>query len=367
MTDPRIDNLARILVTYSTGVQSGDWVLIRAGLPALPLLKRTYYHVLKAGGQATIIFEDDALTEMLLKEGSDEQIAWIPPTDGLMLDQVDVNIRLKAVENTRQLTGVDPAKSRLYSQSRSGMGAKAMRRAAQGEMRWVLTQFPCAAFAQDADMSLDEFENFVYSATFADQPDPIRCWQDLHDEQQRLVDWLEGKKQVHIKGPNADLSLSIEGRPFKNSSGKTNMPSGEIFTGPVENSAQGWIRFTYPAVRLGREVSGVEFQFAEGRLISAQAEKNEAYLLTMLDTDPGARYLGEFAFGTNYGIQRFVKSILYDEKIGGSIHIAIGAGYPETGSQNKSGIHWDFICDMRTDSEVWVDGELFYRNGQFQI
>jgi aminopeptidase len=170
-----------------------------------------------------------------------------------------------------------------------------------------------------------------------------------------------------VRGPHIDLTLSIAGRTFINSDGRRNMPSGEIFTGPVEDSVNGWVRFTYPALRGGREVDGVEFRFADGKVVSATAAKNEEYLLSQLDSDVGARYLGEFAIGTNYKIQRFTKSILYDEKIGGTLHMAVGSGYPETGSRNQSAVHWDFICDMRHESEIWVDGELFYRNGQFMI
>jgi aminopeptidase len=181
------------------------------------------------------------------------------------------------------------------------------------------------------------------------------------------VDWLAGKKQVTVKGPNADLSLSIEGRTFINADGEKNMPSGEIFTSPVEESAQGWIRFTYPAISSGREVEGIELEFKDGKVVSARAEKNEEFLLTMLDTDESARYLGEFAIGTNYGIKKFTKSILFDEKIGGSIHLAIGFGFIEAGGKNQSAIHWDMICDMRDDSEIHVDGELFYKNGQFKV
>ena len=242
-----------------------------------------------------------------------------------------------------------------------------MERSAAGNHRWVLTNYPCPAFAQEADMSLSDYERFVYAATFADQPDPVAAWQAVHEMQQRLVDWLRGKEQVVVRGPNVDLTLSIAGRTFINSDGKRNMPSGEIFTGPVEDSVNGWIRFTYPALRGGREVDGVEFEFKEGQVVRASAAKNEEYLISQLDSDPGARYLGEFAIGTNYQIQRFTKSILYDEKIGGTLHVAVGAGYPETGSRNQSAVHWDFICDMRHESEILVDGELFYRNGQFVV
>jgi aminopeptidase len=216
-------------------------------------------------------------------------------------------------------------------------------------------------------MSLQDYENFVYNATFVDQEDPIQAWQEVHKKQQKVVDWLEGKKEVSVKSPNVDLTLSIEGRTFINSDGKNNMPSGEVFTGPVEDSANGWVEFTYPAISDGREVSGVRLEFKEGKVVQASAKKNEAYLLSQLDTDEGSRYLGEFAIGTNYGIQQFTKSILYDEKIGGSFHMAVGAGYPETGSKNKSSIHWDFICDIKEDSEIRVDDELLYKDGKFQI
>ncbi len=181
------------------------------------------------------------------------------------------------------------------------------------------------------------------------------------------MDWLKGKREVRIVGPNADLTLSIEGRIFINCDGRNNMPDGEIFTGPVEESARGWVRFTYPAITGGREVEGIELWLEEGRVVRATARKNEEYLLKMLDTDPGARYIGEFAIGTNPNIRRFTKSILLDEKIGGSFHLALGAGYPETGSRNESAIHWDMICDMRDGGEIWVDGELFYRNGEFVL
>ena len=207
----------------------------------------------------------------------------------------------------------------------------------------------------------------MYAATFADQPDPIKCWQEVHDRQQRLVEWLNGKRQVVVRGPNSDLTLSFSGRTFINCDGKENMPDGEIFSGPVENSANGWVRFTYPAIRGGREVEGVQFEFKDGKVIAARANKNEEYLISQLDSDAGSRYLGEFAIGTNYSIKRFTKSILYDEKIGGSIHMAVGSGFPETGSLNESSIHWDFICDMRDNSEILVDGELFYKNGEFQV
>ena len=367
MADQRMHKLAEILVHYSTDVKKGDWVRIIADVGALPLVTEVTRLVVRAGGNPSIQLTADDLDEAVLGEASTEQLEWIAPTDVIFNDQIDVSIRIAAASNTRALTGIDPAKQRIQQNARRDLRLRSLQRAAEGRYRWVLTQFPCPAYAQDADMSLREYEDFVYAATFADQADPVACWRGIHETQQRLVEWLRGKKYVQVRGPNIDMTLSIDGRTFVNSDGRRNMPSGEIFTGPVEESVNGWVKFSYPAIRGGHEVEGVELEFKDGRVAQARARKNEAYLLSQLDSDAGARYLGEFAVGTNYGIQRFTKSILYDEKIGGTLHMAVGAGYPETGSQNKSSVHWDFICDMRQDSEIWVDGGLLYRNGQFQI
>jgi len=367
MIDQRIEKLAETLVNYSVGVQPGDWVHVRGHVVTLPLLEEVVRQVVRAGGNPSIQMFNDRLQEIVLEEGSDEQLLWTSPLDNLVGDEVDVRIVLMGAENTRALTAIDPRRQQLQQQGNSKIRESFMRRTAEGTHRWVGTLFPCPAYAQEADMSLREYEDFVYGATFADQPDPVQCWQEIHDMQQRLIDWLVGKEQVVVRGPNIDLSLSITGRSWVNSDGKRNMPSGEIFTGPVEDSVNGWVNFTYPAIRQGREVEDVRLKFQDGKVVDAQAAKNQEYLISQLDSDPGARYLGEFAIGTNYKIQRFTKSILFDEKIGGTLHMAVGAGYPETGSKNRSSVHWDFICDMRQESEIWVDDQLFYKNGEFQV
>ncbi len=367
MSDPRQTKLAATLVHYCTAVQPGDWVLVRGHVTALPLLEEVVSQVLEAGGNPTIMLDADETESAFLRSAGDSQLAWLSPLDEIMAERLDVRIVIRGATNTRALTDIDPRRQQIHQSAHRRFGQTYMQRTAAGAHRWVGTLFPCAAFAQEADMSLHEYEDFVYAATYADQPDPAACWQQIHDRQQRLVDWLRGKEQVQVRGPHIDLSLSIAGRTFINSDGKRNMPSGEIFTGPVEESVNGWVRFTYPAIRGGREVDGVEFEFVDGKVVSARAAKNEAYLLSQLDSDPGARYLGEFAVGTNYQIRRFTKSILFDEKIGGTVHMAVGAGYPESGSRNQSAVHWDFICDMRQDSEILIDGELFYRNGEFQV
>lgn len=363
--DTRTDRLARLLTGYCVEVRPGDWVLIRADLQGLPLVERVVEYILAAGGNPTVQLLADTLDETVLRHASDEQLTWLSPVDQLLAERADARIVIRAPSNTRSLSGIAPERQRILQNAQRPLSQTYMQRTAAGTHRWALTVFPCDAYAQEADMSLREYADFVYAATYADQEDPVAAWRGVNARQQRLVDWLKGKSQVVARGPNIDLTLSIAGRTFINSDGRRNMPSGEVFTGPVEDSANGWIKFSYPALRGGREVDGVEFAFENGRVAKASAAKNEAYLLSQLDSDEGSRYLGEFAVGTNDQIQRFTKNILFDEKIGGTLHVAVGAGYPETGSRNHSSVHWDFICDMRRDSEIWVDGELFYKNGKF--
>lgn len=367
MVDPRISRLAKLLTNYCVEVKPGDKVILRGQHGALPLMQETFREIIKAGGHPFTYFQDDSLTEIMFKEANDEQLAYIHEPQKVIVETYDCSIGIRASENTRTLSGADPARQMIARNASSEMTEIFMRRSAAGEFRWVGTLFPTNAYAQEADMSLSEYEDFVYGACFVDKEDPVAEWGKFSNMQQKLVDWLAGKKEVKVKGPNVDISLSIEGRTFINSDGRRNMPSGEIFTGPVEDSVNGWVRFTYPAIQSGREVSGIELYFENGKVVKATARKNEAFLHSMLDSDAGSRYLGEFAVGTNNGIDRFTKSILFDEKIGGTIHMAIGAGYPETGSVNKSSVHWDMICDMRDGGQIWVDGTEFYNSGRFLL
>ncbi|MCA9971855.1 MAG: aminopeptidase [Anaerolineales bacterium] len=367
MSDPRVTQLADLLVNYSVAVQPGETVFISGTPHAMPLVVETYRHVLRAGGLPTVYLEDDVFTEILLCEGNDAQLQHVAPPLRLAMESYDCRIGIRGAANTRTLSNVDLARQQRRQAATRELTQTFMRRSAAGELRWVGTLYPTQAYAQDADMSLDDFADFVYRACHVDQPDPVAWWLQFKERQQKLVDWLHGRSHVQVKGPNVDLTLSIADRTFVNSHGRRNMPCGEIFTGPVEDSVNGWIRFTYPAIYQGREVEGVELRFEDGRVVAASARKNEAFLHSVLDTDAGARYLGEFAVGTNHGIDRFTRSILFDEKIGGTIHLAVGAGYPETGSHNKSAVHWDMICDMRDGGQIWVDGELFYDSGRFLL
>lgn len=367
MTDPRVEKLADVLVDYSVAVQPGDKVLIEGDTPASPLLRAVYARVLQAGGLPLVVASLPGTDELLFRYASDEQLQHVPPPLQLALETYDVSIGIMGTINTKVLSGVDPSRMVLRNQAWTELMKIFMQRSASGELRWVTTLFPTNAYAQDAEMSLSEYEDFVYGACMPDTDDPVGYWQRFSAWQQEIVDWLAGKERVHVLGPETDLRLSIAGRTFVNSDGRHNMPSGEVFTGPVEDSVEGHVHFSYPAIHQGREVTGVQLWFEHGRVVKASAEKNEDFLLQTLDTDAGARYVGEFAIGTNEGISRFTRQILFDEKISGSFHMAIGAGYPETGSQNESAIHWDMICDLRDGGEIWVDDELLYENGRFVI
>ncbi len=373
MSDPRVANLAKTLVQYSTRVQPGERVAIIGSPVSEELLKEVFREVLRAGGHPypmlglEVLAGMDGLDEIFFAEANDDQLQHVLQTEYIVRTEFEVMILLKSQMNTRSRSSVDPARVQLWKKARGQMNEKFFQRSADGSARWALTMYPTQAYAQDADMGLEEFKDYVYRTTFSDLPDPISAWRQLHDEQQKVVDWLDGRKHIQVEGPNIQMQLSIDGRTFINSDGTHNMPSGEVFTGPVEDSAEGWVKFTYPAIYEGREVAGVELQFEKGRVEKASAQKNEAFLMAMLDMDEGSRYLGEFAIGTNKMIDRFIKNILFDEKIGGTIHMALGMGYPETGSVNKSAIHWDMICDMRENSRILVDGDLLYENGEFKL
>jgi aminopeptidase len=367
VTDPRTARLAEVLVDYSVAVQPGDKVLVRGGAAAAPLLRSIYVEVLQAGGHPLMMVNLPETEELLFRYGSDEQVQHVPEPQRLIMETYDVLISARAAVNTRALSSVAPAKIVVRQQSRRDLMQTVNKRAAAGELRWVGTIFPTNALAQDAEMSLNEYEDFVYGACRVDTVDPVAAWKHFSVWQQGIVDWLKGRERVRVIGPETDLRLNIAGRVFLNSDGTRNMPSGEVYTGPVEDSIEGHVYFSYPAIYQGREVTGVRLWFEKGRVTRASAEKNEDLLLEMLDTDAGARRVGEFAIGTNEGITRFTRQILFDEKIGGSFHLALGAGYPDTGSLNESAIHWDLICDLRGGGEIWVDDELLYRNGAFVI
>jgi aminopeptidase len=364
-----IEKMAEVIINYSTAVKPGERVLLRGTSPtAEPLIRALYQAALRVGGQAfTYIHLADE--DSLAMEASDNPglLAVVNPMLKLMYETCDVIVRVEASENPRALSNYPPELQKARMQASAGVINLQMTREANGSLRRCTTQFPTQGYAQAAGMSLSQYSRFVFEACKLHLPDPVAAWQQLEIRQQRLINYLTGKKHLHVRGQNIDLEMSIEGRRFLNASGKINFPDGEIFTGPVEDSVNGWVKFTYPAYYYDNEVVGAMLTFENGLVVQATADKNEPFLRHTLDTDTGVSRLGEFAIGTNQDIQQFTGSILFDEKIGGTVHMALGQGYPQTGSCNTSAVHWDMICDMRSGGGIWVDGELFYQNGQFII
>ena len=365
MPDARVTKLAQILVDHSTEVKPGDRIAIEATTVAEPLVSELYSLILERGGHPLVLLDLPDQDELLFAHGKEAQLDLVPPFRKLVYEEFEGRIRIASLSNPRGLSDVDPAKMKRRSKAISPILAEQMRRGADRSFKWVSTLFPTEGYAHEAGMTLKEFEDFVYKACHAVDKDPVGYWKKTEAAQTEIVRRFQGHDRVELKGPNADITLSIKGRTFVPCFGQSNMPDGEVFTGPVENSVNGWVRFTYPAIYNSVMVEGVELTFTDGKVTKAQAENNQPYLLEMIDSDPGARYLGEFAIGTNYEIDRFSHNILFDEKLGGTFHMALGSGYPETGSTNHSSIHWDMICGMKEDSEIKVDGELIYRNGHF--
>lgn len=365
MQDPRIEKIAQVLVEYSVNVQPNDLVFIMGTVLASPMLEAVYRRVLARGGHPSLQVTLPALEEYFMYHASEEQLRFVPPILELVVERYDKFINILGAANTRALTNVPPARQVLRSQASEPIMRRLMERAAAGELQWVLSLFPTPAYAQDAEMSQEEYENFVFGACLPDPEDPIAYWQKLSAFQQAWVHYLADKRTLRVRAEDTDLEMRIEGRPFINCDGKENFPDGEIFTSPIEDSVNGTIRFTYPATYAGRRVENVRLRFENGRVVEAHADKGEEFLLKMLDTDAGARYVGEFAIGTNKGIRQFTGETLFDEKIAGTCHLALGRSYPESGGKNHSAIHWDMVCDLRQGGEIWVDGELIYKDGDF--
>ena len=366
MQDIRIERWAHTLVHYSLYLKAGETVAILATPLAAPLVEAVYREALRIGAHPLPLIELENLEEILLREGSDAQLTKASPITAAMAEHIDARLTISSRSNPKALSGINPARSSKRRETFRKTFYTFRQREQARQFRWSSTLYPTTGYAQDAEMSLTDFEEFVFDVCFLNDPDPIARWQDLSQQQQRFVDWLYGHKQVRILGEHTDLTLSVADRTFINSDGKRNFPSGEFFTGPVENSANGVIQFDIPASYDGRTIEGVRLVFREGKVVEASARQGQDYLLHMLDIDNGARYLGEFAFGNNPRVSRGTKNVLFDEKMGGTIHFAVGAGFPECGGKNESGLHWDMLCDM-ADSEITVDGELFYKNGKFAI
>ncbi|HUZ03105.1 MAG TPA: aminopeptidase [Thermomicrobiaceae bacterium] len=367
MADARIEALAETVVAYSLDVQPGQLVAITGEPVAEPLIRAAYLRVLARGAHPMVLLAPPGLRPAFLRLASDEQLQYVSPVERLVPEQVDAVLSILSETNTRDLAGVSAERQQTFRRARTDLQQRYLERAAQGQLAWCLTLFPTEAYAQDAEMSLEEYEEFVFGAGLLGAADPADAWRTQSADQQRMVDWLADKRDAYVLGPDTELHLSVAGRTFINADGRHNFPDGEIFTGPVEDSVEGHVRFSFPSTVGGRKVEDVQLWFEGGRVVRATAAAGEDFLLAALDTDQGARRLGEFAFGTNRGITRYTGNTLFDEKIGGTMHLAIGAGYPQTGARNQSALHWDMVCDLRRQSEVRFDGQLFMENGRIVI
>ncbi|MBL1217414.1 MAG: aminopeptidase [Planctomycetes bacterium] len=366
MRDPRLDKLADIMVHYSSEVKTGDLVCISADPIAMPMIEAVYEKTLQAGGHPFWIPRSEALADIFLEQASDEQLDFLSPLRMQMVEAIDVQIGLWADVNTRSSSRVDPARQSRLSRAGEPYFVRFLDRAAEGDLRWVGTQYPTQASAQDAEMSLRQYEEFVYGAGKLDLDDPAAAWRHLREQQKRACDWLNQKKEVRFRAPNGtDLTVNVDGATWINCAGEDNFPDGEVFAGP--QGVEGVVYYTFPAVNMGREVTGIRLEFRNGIVVDASASKGEDFLIAMLDMDPGARHLGEIAIGTNYSITEYTRNTLFDEKIGGTFHAAVGQGYPESGSNNKSALHWDMVCDLRQGGTIEADGELFHENGHFKF
>lgn len=366
MYDPRLRKLADVLVNYSAGVKKGDLLRITGAPVSAPLVTEIFARAIEAGANPYVRMAPDPLTEIFLKSASDDQLKYVNPVNKFEVETIDCSIGIWADENTKSLTRCDPKRMGLSQAARKPIFEIFMRRAADKHLRWCGTQYPTQASAQDAEMSLAEYEDFVFRAGLLHEADPVAAWKRVGERQQRLADFLNGKSDYRVVAANGtDVRLSVAGMKWINCDGHHNFPDGEVFTGPVIDSVNGQINFSFPAVHHGHEVTDAKLTFRNGKVIDAAASKGRDFLFSMLDTDSGSRFLGECAIGTNYGITQYTRNTLFDEKIGGTVHFALGAGYPETGNNNQSGLHWDMVVDLRSGGYVEIDGTKINVDGKF--
>jgi len=350
-TEKQVNRLAEILVRHSVKAKKGEIVRISTGELGRPLALAVYREVLRAGAHPLLSAGFEDANRIFYEEASPDQIRHMPPTKMFEAKTIDADIIILAPANTRNLSHIPPRRIADRRKAVKPISEVLLRR-----VRWVLTNFPTEALAQETDRSLEEYEKLYYSAVGQD-------WGAMARMFARAKKILEKADRVRIVGKETDLSFSIRKRIAVPCAGEFNMPDGEIFTAPVENSTEGKIHFEFPAIAGGREVAGIRLEFRKGRVVAASAEKNEGYLKEMLAADPGASVLGEFGIGANAGVTSFTRDILLDEKMGGTIHLAVGRSYPESGGKNDSAVHWDMIKDLRSQGEVYLDGKPVLRSG----
>ncbi len=354
------ERFARLLVDYCLEAQPGQQVQVSSTTLAAPLLLELQRELLEREAWPLLDVSLPGQSEGFWAAARDAHLDAFASADLAVAERVDATLRIQASDNANELAGVDPARLARAARARDPL------REARLARRWAITLWPTAAAAQQAGMGTRAFADFVSRALFLDRDDPAAAWGELRVFQAGLIERLAPVREIHIEAEGTDLRLDVSGRTWINSDGRRNMPSGEVFTGPHETSAEGVIRFSIPTAPRGVVVEDVTLEFREGRVVKARAERGDAYLQATLDTDPGARALGELGIGTNFGIDRPIGAILFDEKIGGTVHLALGRSYPETGGLNESAVHWDLICDLRRGGRLSADGEVIVDQDGFK-
>jgi aminopeptidase len=357
--DPRA--FAELLCGYCLEVTPGQQVLVRSSTAATELLLALQRSILERDAWPLIRVELPGETAAFYEHARDVHLDELPRAALEEARRIDASLAIQAPVEAYELAGVDPGRVARFARARREVREQTMKK------RWCTTLWPTPAAAQRADMAFEAFSAFVERALFLDQPDPVSSWGELSRFQAGLIERLRGAGEIRIEAEGTDLVLGVKGRTWVNSDGRRNMPSGEVFTGPHETSAEGRIRFDIPSGPPGRAVSGVELELRGGEVVGARADEGDEHLQAALGTDDGARRLGELGIGTNFGIDRPVGAILFDEKIGGTVHLAIGRSYPETGGTNVSAVHWDLICDLRRGGRITADGEVVAENGKFVV
>ncbi len=357
--------MADLICEYSLNLKEGDVVEIRGEISSEPLVKACYEKLLKMKCYPVVRMSFTEQLYSFYKYADVKQLEFIPEMYMTAAKTVNGLINIDCETNTRQLTGVDSQKIAKNRKSMSVLKDIMFSREAEGDFSWIIAPYPTSAMAQDAEMSFDEYAEFVFGACKLYEDDPVGAWREVSSFQDRIVEFLADTKELRIKGEKTDLCLNVSGRKWINCNGSHNMPDGEVFTSPVEDSAEGEMFFDVPTSFMGVSAKNVHLTFENGKVTKATAEKGESFLNEMLETDDGASSVGEIAFGLNNSIKKATGNILFDEKIGESMHLAVGSSYPEAGGKNKSGLHWDLIKDMRSKSEVYADGVKIYENGKF--
>jgi aminopeptidase len=367
VADQRVEKLAEILTEYSIPLDSGQTAVIEGTTLGEPLMLAIYERLLRRGAHVLLRPAFPHAAPLFYANARERQLEHLWEVDRWVYENIDARFVVISDANTKQLAHVEPARIAAVSRARKVLMETMMRRTAEGTMRWMVTLFPTEGLAIDAGMSLAGYEDFYYGACLVDRPDPIAEWTAMKDRHARALEWMKGRNQVHIEGEGTDLWLEVGGRTFEAANGNFNFPDGEFFTGPVEDRTRGVVTFSYPAIWQGKSVEGIQLVFEEGRVVSASSRTNQDFLREMLAADEGASVLGELGIGTNYGIAEFSGSILLDEKMGGTIHLALGASYPETGGRNESAIHWDMVCDLRKGGRITVDGDVLMEDGKLLV